>query len=103
MCPKTASTETAADRHDPAPDGTDAALPFEQALERLENRVAEMESGRLSLEDMLTAFEEGRRLAQHCHRKLNEVERRIEVLNRDAEGRETLTPFPDQVGNDADS
>ncbi len=53
---------------------------FEQALERLEKIVKEMEEGNLSLEDMMSHFEEGSKLVKHCTDKLNEVERRIEVL-----------------------
>ena len=98
MSPKSA-TPAPEDRKDQGDDG----LPFEKALERLESRVTEMESGRLSLEDMLKAFEEGRRLARLCQRKLDEVERRIEVLNRDAEGRETLTPFPETTDPSPDA
>ena len=53
---------------------------FEKALERLETIVAEMEGGELSLETMIKRFEEGRKLVGLCSRKLNEVERRIEIL-----------------------
>ena len=53
---------------------------FEKALERLETIVTEMEGGALSLETMIKRFEEGRKLVALCSRKLNEVERRIEIL-----------------------
>ncbi len=53
---------------------------FEQALERLEKIVKEMEEGELSLEQMMTHFEEGSKLVKYCSDKLNEVERRIEIL-----------------------
>lgn len=55
-------------------------MTFEKALERLEKIVAEMESGELSLDAMIAHFEEGQTLLRHCGAKLNEVERRIEVL-----------------------
>ena len=57
----------------PAPD-------FEKALARLEKIVSEMEGGNLSLEKMMAHFEEGSQLVKLCTRKLNEVERKIEVL-----------------------
>lgn len=53
---------------------------FESALERLEQIVADMESGELSLEKMIADFEEGQKLVTFCQTRLNEVERKIEVL-----------------------
>lgn len=53
---------------------------FEQSLERLEKIVAEMEQGSLGLEDLLARFEEGQQLLQFCSEKLNEVEKKIEIL-----------------------
>lgn len=53
---------------------------FEESLERLEVIVQQMEGGSLSLEDMISRFEEGQALIKFCSGKLNEVERKIEVL-----------------------
>ena len=53
---------------------------FETALRRLEFLVNEMESGRLGLEDMIKAFEEGRQLAAFCGEQLGGIEKRIETL-----------------------
>lgn len=53
---------------------------FEQSLERLEEIVAHMESGELSLDDMLAHFEEGSKLVKQCSTKLSEVEKKIEKL-----------------------
>ena len=58
---------------------------FEQALERLEVVVGEMESGSLTLEDMMNRFEEGQGLVKFCSGKLNEVERKIELLMKKGE------------------
>jgi len=58
---------------------------FEQALERLETIVSEMESGTLPLEDMMKRFEEGRALAKLCSTKLNQVEKRIEILVKEGD------------------
>lgn len=55
---------------------------FEKALARLEAIVAEMEGGELSLEKMMTYFEEGQDLIAFCTKKLNEVERKIEILTK---------------------
>lgn len=59
------------------------AMPFEQALERLESLVAKMETGRLPLEELMTDFETGSRLVNACRGKLDVLERKIELLTRD--------------------
>ncbi|MFC1498848.1 exodeoxyribonuclease VII small subunit [Verrucomicrobiota bacterium] len=70
---------------------------FEESLKRLEVIVNEMESGSLGLEDMITRFEEGQTLLDFCSKKLNEVERKIEILVKKG-GRVTAEPFDeDQV------
>ena len=53
---------------------------FEKSLEELERIVGEMESGQLGLEDMIARFERGQALIKSCSQKLNEVERKIEML-----------------------
>lgn len=65
---------------------------FEQALDRLETIVSEMESGALSLEDMMGRFEEGQALVKVCSEKLNQVERRIEILVKEGD-KVTAKPF----------
>ncbi len=64
---------------------TPASQSFETALKRLETIVKEMESGELSLDDMMTRFEEGSKLVKSCGTTLNEVEQKIERLIRDGE------------------
>lgn len=66
---------------------------FEAALEDLEQVVEQLESGELSLEDSLAAFEKGVGLVKHCNQKLNEVEKKIEVLVKDKEGKLQLKNF----------
>jgi exodeoxyribonuclease VII small subunit len=60
---------------------------FEDAMAELEKVVDRLESGELSLEESLGAFQEGVSLVQHCNQKLNEVERKIELLVKDKEGK----------------
>ena len=57
-----------------------AAMSFEKAIERLEAIVAEMEGGHVNLEKMIEHFEEGQKLIAFCSKKLNEIERRVEIL-----------------------
>lgn len=63
------------------------AKNFETSLAQLEQIVREMEGGDLPLEKSLELFEQGVRLSRDCQERLNEAERRIEVLVRDGEGR----------------
>lgn len=53
---------------------------FEQALERLQNLVRDLESGECSLEDSIKKFEEGILLAKTCQDRLNKAEQKIEIL-----------------------
>ncbi len=59
---------------------------FEDALKRLEEIVQRMESGDLALEDSLGLFEEGVRLTRVCSQRLDEAEKKIELLTRDEKG-----------------
>jgi len=66
---------------------------FEEALDELENVVERLESGELSLEDSLAAFEDGVKLVRYCNQKLTEVEKKIELLVKDKEGKLQLRPL----------
>ena len=59
---------------------------FEEGMKSLEGIVARLEQGNLPLEQSLDAFEKGIHLLRALHEKLGEVERRVEVLVRDADG-----------------
>jgi len=67
---------------------------FEKSLARLEEIVGQMESGNLSLDQMIACFEEGSKLVKRCSAKLTEVEKKIEKLVslQDAEKTEPLDP-----------
>jgi exodeoxyribonuclease VII small subunit len=58
---------------------------FEEAVGRLEDIVKKMEAGDMTLEESLKAFEEGIKLARLCSRRLDEAERRVEVLLKQEE------------------
>jgi len=53
---------------------------FEECLRKLDALVREMESGQVPLEDMISKFEEGTAIAAICHRKLNSLKQKIEML-----------------------
>ncbi len=59
---------------------------FEESLAELEALVANMESGKMGLEEMVSAFEKGQVLVKACSERLNEVERRIEVIRKKSDG-----------------
>ena len=72
-------------------------IAFEDALAELEKLVASMESGEMGLEDMVSAFEKGQKLVADCGRRLDEIEKRIEVIRRNADGTASETvPLPAQ-------
>ncbi len=81
------------ERMDRRRDGQVAKEKFEEALKRLEELVKIMESGEVTLDDSLKAFEEGIRLIRYCTRKLDEVERKVEILLQDDAGRITAAPL----------
>ena len=66
---------------------------FEASLEALEEIVHELEGGDLPLEKSLELFEDGIRLSRQCQERLNQAERRIEVLLRDNQGRPMVSAF----------
>ena len=70
-----------------------ATEKFETSLKKLEDVVRRLEGGSLSLEDSLKAFEEGVRHASFCAKKLDEAERRVEVLLKRKDGTFTREPF----------
>jgi exodeoxyribonuclease VII small subunit len=69
------------------------SLSFEQAISRLERIVADMESADLPLEDVLKKYEEGTRLVRFCAQKLDEAEKKIELLTKKADGSAKLEPL----------
>ncbi len=66
---------------------------FETALKKLEDLVRKLEGGELSLDESLKAFEEGVKLAGFCSAKLNEAEKRVELLLKQKDGTFTREKF----------
>lgn len=62
------------------------AMPFEEALKKLEGIVEAMESEDLPLEELLTKYEEGTQLARICQTKLAEAELKIQQLEKTPSG-----------------
>jgi exodeoxyribonuclease VII small subunit len=69
---------------------------FEAALAELETIVKKLEDGDLPLEKSMELYERGVQLSRFCHARLEETERRIEILNERGE----LKPAPAAMGLD---
>ena len=75
-------------------------VKFEKAMERLEEIVQSLEKGDLQLEDSLKLFEEGIKLSKVCMAKLDEAEKRVDILIKDKD-KTVLKPFlPEAADND---
>ena len=59
---------------------------FEQAMEKLEQIVQDLESGEPSLDAAIQKFEEGIKLSKFCSAKLDEMEKKISVLSKNDNG-----------------
>ena len=70
---------------------------FEAAISELETIVKKLEEGDLALEQSLALYERGVQLSRFCHARLEEAERRIEILNDRGE----LRPAPAALSDDA--
>ena len=71
----------------------DTQETFETSLSQLEKVVSHLEKGELPLEDQLKAFEKGIALSRECHRKLEDVEKRVEKLMESSSGELKTAPF----------
>ena len=76
---------------------TAKAIDFEQQLKNLEELVATLESGDLSLEDSMKSFEQGIKVARECQQALKEAEQKVEILLNDSKT-EVFAP----LDNDSD-
>jgi exodeoxyribonuclease VII small subunit len=65
---------------------------FEDALKKLEDILRKMEGGEMTLEESLKAFEEGIRISRICAERLDEAERRVDILLKEDE-RLVAKPF----------
>lgn len=70
---------------------------FESAISELETIVKRLEEGDLALEQSLELFERGVQLSRFCHSKLEDAERRVEILTE----RGDIKPAPASLGAEA--
>ncbi len=69
---------------------------FEDSLAELEAVVRRLEQGELPLEDSLAAFERGMGLVKQLSKRLEDIEKRVEVLLEREDGTRTLRPLDDE-------
>ena len=81
-----------------ASESSEANLSFEQAFERLESVVDEMENGQIPLESLIEDYEVGTRLFRVCQKRLEEAQGRIEMIRNKVDGEVEVEPFePDST------
>src|SRR5512136_1053385 len=72
---------------------------FEDALNKLEKIVSKLEEGDIPLEESLKLFEEGIRLSRFCNQKLDEAEKKVEILLKGKNGILKPHPFDSSTGS----
>jgi exodeoxyribonuclease VII small subunit len=69
-----------------------AAMSFEDALAELEQIVRRLEGGQVKLDEAILSYERGAQLKQHCERKLNEAQQRVDRIVIGSDGAVTAEP-----------
>jgi exodeoxyribonuclease VII small subunit len=81
-------------------------LPFEDAMQRLDEIVNAMETDRMPLEEMIRSYEEGIRLLKSCRQRIDNARHRVETITADLEsGKASTTTFeaaPIDTDDDSD-
>lgn len=75
---------------------TPPVVDFEHSLDELEQLVAKMEGGELSLDESLASFERGIGLFRHCQQSLEQAELRVRLL-LDPEAPDSAQPFEPEL------
>jgi len=85
------------DRADVLGDAEVSSLPYERALEELDALIARLETGRVDLEEAVSCYERGTRLAQHCERLLDRTEQKVTqvVIGGGGEREQPFEPRPE--------
>ena len=76
-----------------APKKAEPQLNFEGAMDRLEEIVEQMESGKMMLEELIGRYEEGMKLVKICQDRLASAEQRIEIITRNHAGKPVVKNF----------
>lgn len=68
-------------------------MKFEEAMTKLEGEVKKLESGNMTLDESISAFEEAVKLIGVCNKHLENAERKVRLLTEGADGSITDVPF----------
>ena len=60
---------------------------FEKSLEQLRDIIVKLESGNLTLEESIKLFQEGTKLIEYSHKKLSEIQKKVEILIEEKDGK----------------
>ncbi|MBE7495812.1 MAG: exodeoxyribonuclease VII small subunit [Verrucomicrobiaceae bacterium] len=78
-------------------------VSFEDAMQRLDEIVQDMETDRMPLEEMIHSYEEGISLLKQCRARLENARRRVELISADLDsGKATTVPFDESSGEAGD-
>ncbi|OGL46949.1 MAG: exodeoxyribonuclease VII small subunit [Candidatus Schekmanbacteria bacterium RBG_16_38_10] len=77
-------------------------IKFEDAFGKLENIVKKLEEGNLSLEESMKLFEEGINLSKVCALKLENAEKKVEILIKGENGSTLIKPFEKFINEETD-
>ena len=66
---------------------------FEEAISKLDSEVKRLESGNMTLDESIDAFENAIKLVKICNERLENAERRVRILTESGEGSVTDAPF----------
>lgn len=86
-----------------APKKAEPQLNFEGAMDRLEEIVEQMESGKMMLEELIVRYEEGMKLVKVCQERLASAEQRIEIITRNNAGKPVVKEFEPAVEKEVSS
>jgi len=74
----------------------EAEIKFEKALDELRGIVDKLEGGDLELDDSLRLFERGVKLIQVCSKKLEDAQRRVDIVMKSKDGKKAVREFKEQ-------
>lgn len=74
-------------------------MKFEEAMTKLEGEVRKLESGNMTLDESIEAFEEAVKLIAVCNKQLDNAERRVRLLTEASDG--SITDVPFDIGDEA--
>jgi exodeoxyribonuclease VII small subunit len=83
------------------PKPSEAKPNFENAMDRLELIVGQMESGKLPLEELIVRYEEGMNLVKICQERLAKAEQKIDIIARNSAGKPFVKDFepPEEIAS----